>query len=233
MNGHAYTAPVRAAQTVDRPRRLSGTPLGALSIAALCVLAMTAVWALAALVPAVHLKDAVVLYRFTTLEHPGVDTVAEFLLRLLAPGVFVLWGIALVAVALAEHRPRTALAVAVVLMLAPFSADLLKPLLAHHHDRVGGVSIGAASWPSGHATAAAALAMCAVLVAPPALRRLVALAGAVFVLAVDVSLLVLAWHMPSDVLGGMLLASLWMALAVAVLRAWDRVARPSSPTARA
>jgi membrane-associated phospholipid phosphatase len=32
----------------------------------------------------------------------------------------------------------------------------------------------------------------------------------------------LAWHMPSDVLGGYLVASLWMALAVAALRGADR-----------
>ena len=30
----------------------------------------------------------------------------------------------------------------------------LKPLLAHSHDQVGYVHIGAASWPSGHSTAA-------------------------------------------------------------------------------
>jgi len=34
--------------------------------------------------------------------------------------------------------------------------------------------------------------------------------------------LILAWHMPSDVLGGYLVAALWTALAVAALRAADR-----------
>lgn len=228
MDGHAYTAPSGAAQTLNRQDSRGASPLAPLSVAALCVAAMAAVWALAAFVPAVHIKDAEALYKFTTLAHPGVDKVGEFLLRLLAPGVFILWGIALVAVAIAERRPRTALAVTAMLTLGPLSADLLKPLLAHSHDRVGGVSIGPASWPSGHATAAGVLAVSAVLVAPPALRRAVALAGGVFVLAVDLSLLVLAWHMPSDVLGGILLAGLWMALAVAALRASERV-RPRRP----
>jgi len=40
--------------------------------------------------------------------------------------------------------------------------------------------------------------------------------------AVGVALLVLAWHMPSDVVGGYLLATLWAALAFASLRAFDR-----------
>src|SRR5437899_12818102 len=101
--------------------------------------------------------------------------------------------------------------------LAPLSAELLKPLLAHPHDQIGPTHITNASWPSGHATAALALAWCALLVAPPASRRLVAALGAAFAVAVGVALLVLAWHMPSDVVGGYLLATLWAALAFAVL----------------
>jgi membrane-associated phospholipid phosphatase len=46
--------------------------------------------------------------------------------------------------------------------------------------------------------------------------------GAVFALMVGCALLILAWHMPSDVLGGYLTAALWMALAVAGLRAAER-----------
>jgi membrane-associated phospholipid phosphatase len=44
----------------------------------------------------------------------------------------------------------------------------------------------------------------------------------VFSIAVGCYLLILSWHMPSDVLGGFLVATLWMALAVAVLRAAER-----------
>ena len=225
MSGHAYGAPARSARARP-PGTDEGSPLSALAVAAACVLALAAVWAVAELIPAVQSKDAVTLYEFTTLSRPGVDSAAEFLLHLLDPALFVLWGIALVAVALAEERPRAAVAVAVVLALAPFSADLLKPLLAHKHDHVGGAVIGAASWPSGHSTAATALAMCAALVAPPRLRRPVMALGALFVLAVGISLLVLAWHMPSDVVGGILLSTLWMALAVAALRTSERL-RPT------
>ena len=111
---------------------------------------------------------------------------------------------------------------ALVLSLAPLTAETLKPLLAHPHVQIGLAHIDAASWPSGHATAAAALVLCAVLVVPARLRPLVTGLGVAFAAAVGCSLLILAWHMPSDVLGGYLVASLWMALAVAALRATDR-----------
>ena len=41
-------------------------------------------------------------------------------------------------------------------------------------------------------------------------------------LAVGAALLIRVWHMPSDVLGGWLLGTLWIALAVAGLRACER-----------
>ena len=59
-----------------------------------------------------------------------------------------------------------------------------------------------------------------------ALASGVAVVAGAYVLAASVALLVLAWHMPSDVLGGILLASLWMALAVAGLRASERAFPP-------
>jgi membrane-associated phospholipid phosphatase len=229
MSGHAVTAEVRPARRFERSVPATPGPLSALGIAGLCLLGLAVIWVVAELIPAVQLKDATALYRFTTLDRPGINGPAEFLLHLLDPALFVLWAIALIAVAIAGERPRSALAVAVVLALAPFSADLLKPLLAHPHDHVGGQVIGAASWPSGHSTAATALVLCAVLVAPPRLRRAVALLGMLFVIAVGAALLILAWHMPSDVLGGILLAGLWMALAVAALRASERVRRPRRP----
>jgi membrane-associated phospholipid phosphatase len=194
----------------------------ALRIAGLCLLAMALLWVVAELVPPVRLRDAVLLRDFTHLEGPRVDSVGNFLLKLLEPLLFTIWGTALVLVAIARDRPRVALAVAVVMGFAPLTADRLKPLLAHPHARAGAIHLGPASWPSGHSTAALALVLCAVLVAPPRLRGIVAVLGAVFALAVGCALLILAWHMPSDVLGGYLMAALWMALAVAGLRAAER-----------
>ena len=81
-----------------------------------------------------------------------------------------------------------------------------------------GGQIEAASWPSGHGTAAMTLALCAVLVSPPAWRAGVALVGLACTVALAYATLALTWHYPSDVLAGFLVAGLWVALAIAVLR---------------
>ncbi len=189
-------------------------------------------WALAALVPATHVKDAVALYDFTRLDRPAVEAPARLLLDLLEPAFFVVWGIALLAIALSDGRRRVALAVVLVLSLAPASAELLKPLLAHPHAEVVPLYITGASWPSGHATAATALLWCVLLVAPSNRRRSLALLGVVLLAAVGCALLILAWHMPSDVIGGYMLGTLWFALALVGLRASRRAPAPySSPPA--
>lgn len=233
MSEHAYSVGAVSRRRVA-PRAEPPRAVGALGVAGLCVLALALVWVIAELVPAVQVKDAVALHDFTLLSRPRVDGPALFLLHLLDPLQFVLWGVALVAIAFARERARVALAVAAVMALAPLTAELLKPLLAHPHVQIGPTHIGSASWPSGHSAAALALAFSAALVAPPRLRALVASVGVLFAAAVGCALLILAWHMPSDVLGGYLVATLWTALAVSALRAanrrWPTRERPG-PTA--
>jgi membrane-associated phospholipid phosphatase len=215
-------------------RELGGRPGNgwALRAAGLCLVGMAATWTLAELVPAVHLRDAVLLNDFTRLQRPGVDALAKDLLHLLDPLLYTVWALLLVAVALLRRRPRVALAVAVVALATPGLAELLKPLLAHPHDSVGWEWIGPASWPSGHATAAMTLVLCALLVAPHRLRPVVAALGCAVAVAVGCSLLILAWHMPSDVLGGYLLAALCVSLTVAAMGPnWDRPRGRRDPTA--
>jgi undecaprenyl-diphosphatase len=200
----------------------------ALLLAGACIFGLALTWLFAALVPPTHVRDAVVLYDFTRLDRPFVEAPAKALLDLLEPAFFVIWGLGLVLIAYSHGRSRVALVVALVLGLAPLSAELIKPLAAHTHAQVVPLYIKSASWPSGHATAATILAWCAVLVAPASLRRVVALLGVVFVIAVGCALLILAWHMPSDVLGGYLLGTLWFALALAVVRARRVGPRPQA-----
>jgi membrane-associated phospholipid phosphatase len=228
MIGHAYTASAVPARPRVRPPERS-RPASALGVAGLCVAALALVWAVAEHVTAAQLRDAAALRDFTMLSRPSIDRPANFLVHLLEPRLFILWGIALVALALARERPRVAVAVTAVMALAPLTSEKLKPLLAHEHLQAGAVHIGAASWPSGHSTAALALVLSAVLVAPARLRPLVASVGALYAAAVGCALLILAWHMPSDVLGGYLVAIFWTALAVAALRAADQ-RWPHQPT---
>jgi membrane-associated phospholipid phosphatase len=192
-------------------------PSTALRYAALCVLGLAATWVAASLVPVSHAQDAIALKDFTELSHPSVDLVANAILALLNPALYTLWAIAILALALVRGRPRVALALAVVLPLAPLSTEVLKPLLAHPHLHFGGPVVGAASWPSGHSTAAMTLVLGAVLASPRQARVRVAALGSAFAIAAGFSLLVLAWHLPSDVFGGYLLAALWSSLAIAAL----------------
>lgn len=231
MSEHVYAAGAiarhqTAGQRANGPRR--GKRPGAassLGVAALCLFGMAATWSASALVARVRFKDAVALHDFKLLSRPHVDAVAHALLSVLEPVPFTVLAVVLVALALGRRRPRLAVAVGLVMALAPLSCELLKPLLAHAHAQVAGTHVAAASWPSGHATAATVLALCALLVAPRRLRPAVAAIGGLYTLAVGCSLLILAWHMPSDVVGGYLLGALWVAVAVAVLRA-RRFARP-------
>jgi membrane-associated phospholipid phosphatase len=171
----------------------------------------------------VHAKDGVVLGHFLALQrHATIDSVAQVLPHLLNPLLFIVCGIAFVLVAISRERPRVALAVALIMALGPLSAELLKPLLAHPHVQVGFTRIGASSYPSGHSTAAGVLAMSAVLVAAPRWRPAIAAFAAAFMLAIGAALLIRAWHMPSDVLGGWLLSLMWVSLAVAALRLGER-----------
>lgn len=192
--------------------------LPALLLAATCGAALALTWVFAALVEPTHVRDATALYDLTRFDRPVVEVPAKVLLGLLEPGFYIAWALALVVLAVCRGRPYLALAVGLVSALAPLSAELLKPLLAHPHAEVAPLYINSASWPSGHASAAMALLWCALLVAPARLRPAVAVLGVAFLAAVAFSLLILAWHMPSDVIGGYTLATLWAALAVAGLR---------------
>jgi membrane-associated phospholipid phosphatase len=194
-----------------------------LLLAALCVLALALVWGVAAHVHDVRVADARLLHDFTLIENGRINSAAQKLLSLLNPAQFVIWALAIVLFALARERPRLALAIVFVVTLGPFTAELLKPLLAVSHVSIGeDRPIGAASWPSGHATAATVLALSAVLVTPSRWRSLALALAAAFMLAVGASLLIRAWHMPSDVLGGYLLGTFWTALALAAIRASER-----------
>jgi len=155
--------------------------------------------------------------------HPRVDALANWIAGAATPTTYLLIATVLAAVAVARRLPRLACAVPVAMAGAVASADLLKIIVAQVRD---GNLIGSASWPSGHATAAMAVGLCAVVVSPVALRPLAALLGGAVAVSVSYSILVLAWHFPSDIVGGFLVAALWVSLMLAVL-SWAERVRPS------
>ena len=113
------------------------------------------------------------------------------------------------------------MAVAIPLLFVATGAttESLKHLLATQRfdEWLGHAQIGAASWPSGHSTAAMTMALCAVIAAPPRLRPTVAAVGGAFAVAVAYAILTLGWHFPSDVFGGYLVAATYVLLAVSAI----------------
>jgi membrane-associated phospholipid phosphatase len=200
--------------------RVTRRPTIPLLIALACALAMGVIALLALGSPGVHERDAALLHGFVALDRPAVHDAVDLVAHLADPAPYALAGLALAGVALLRGLRRRAVAVTALLVVAGASTQAVKQLLAQPRFEawLGAQQVGEASWPSGHATAAMTLALCAVLVAPPALRLAVALAGAAFAAGVGYAVLVLAWHFPSDVLGAYLMAAMWTALAVAALR---------------
>jgi membrane-associated phospholipid phosphatase len=192
----------------------------ALAAAAACGLGLVAVAVLALAVHAGHERDAAVLHGFAGLYRPTVDSEIEVTARLADPLPYALVGLLCVAVALARRRTWRAVAVVAVLVGTGVTGQALKHLLAQprYADWLRFAQIDEASWPSGHATAAMTLALCAVMVSPPAWRIVTALVGGAASVALAYATLALAWHYPSDVLSGFLLAGLWVSLALAVLQ---------------
>jgi hypothetical protein len=82
--------------------------------------------------------------------------------------------------------------------------------------------MGAELWPSGHTTGAMTLALCLVLIVPRRLRPLAAAVGGCFAVAVVYSLMVLGWHLPSDSVAGLLVATSWTFLTLAAARVAER-----------
>jgi membrane-associated phospholipid phosphatase len=195
-------------------------PTVPLLFALACFLAFALTGLLALASPGVHERDAAVLHGFVALDRPGVHHAVVVLAHLADPLPYAAAGLVLVLVALMRGLRWRAGAVVMLLLVTGASTQIVKHLLARPRFEVwlGSDQIGPAAWPSGHATAAMTLALCAVLVAPPALRLAVAVCGGAFAAGVGYTLLVLGWHFPSDVLGGFLMAGGWTALAVAFLR---------------
>jgi len=198
------------------------------ALAALLALALTGVLALAS--PAAHERDAALLRGFIALDRPRAHDAVLVLAHLANPLPYLVAGGALIGWALLRGLRWRAGAVAALLILTGASTQVLKHLVvqSRFEASLGVNQVGGASWPSGHSTAAMTLALCAVLVAPAALRPVVAVLGGAFAAGVGYAVLVLAWHFPSDVLGGFLMAGTWTALAVAALRVVEPRREPAT-----
>lgn len=202
------------------PRRASLALLGA--AAGVVLLLLT--WYAAFHIGFIERADGRILNGFAGISRPRIDSITNRIATLCDPKPYVYFAAVPVLVALLRRRFGRALAIAGILLGANLTTQLLKPLLANPRTGVLGShpNVALASWPSGHATAAMSLALCAVLAASPRWRPRIAALGAAFAVVVSYSFLELGWHYPSDVLGGFLVAVTWTLIGVAAIFALDR-----------
>ncbi|HTT95943.1 MAG TPA: phosphatase PAP2 family protein [Solirubrobacterales bacterium] len=125
------------------------------------------------------------------------------------------------ALGLGFGRRREALAAIAVVAGANVTTQVLKVVLEHARTKAFEHEISmpwSTSFPSGHTTAAASIAVALLLVVPTGYRLLAAGVGAALTGAVGLSVVILGWHYPSDVLGALLVVATWGLCAVAYLR---------------
>jgi membrane-associated phospholipid phosphatase len=196
-----------------------------LVLALLCAAALAVTGVLAKVVPITQHSDAQTLNGFVGLNGPRLTPFLDHVAHFGDPAPYALTGLVLALAALVRGRWRVALAIPLVFVFSGATAESLKQLVASPRidEWLGSKPhIAAASWPSGHATAAMTMALCAVLAAPPRLRPTVAAVGGAFAIAVAYAILTLGWHFPSDVLGGYLVAALFALLATSLLAGLER-----------
>jgi membrane-associated phospholipid phosphatase len=160
------------------------------------------------------------------LDDPGTVGLAWSALGTLNLAVAVIATAGLAGIAFAVGRPLLAAGVVVTIAGANLTTQVLKDVVLERPNLVGSEAYAYGnSFPSGHVTLAASLALAALLVAPRRLRSFVALAGAVYVSVVGMSTLTAGWHRLADALGAILVALAWAGLVAALVVA----ARGSMP----
>jgi membrane-associated phospholipid phosphatase len=186
-----------------------------------CLLALTVVASLAYGSDSLQRFDARILHRLASQRDAALGDAARLIAHLgdPVPQLLLLAGACLLA--LRRRRPERAIAAAILVAGANLTTQVLKAALAHPRLQpiLGYYQVGETAFPSGHATAMAAIAYAYLLVVPRSWRTMTAAVGAVLVITVGGSVVVLHRHYPSDVLGGLLVASAWFFATVAALRA--------------
>jgi membrane-associated phospholipid phosphatase len=202
--------------SILRERLAAIRPLPA---AAACMLAFAAIVALAYGWDPAHRLDARGLWGIERLGDQIPSSITNAIVHLgdVLPVAFLT--LLLVATGLARARPLQAAAALALVVGAGLASQVLKLLLAHprYSPLLDTDQVHAEALPSGHATVALALVLAGLIVAPPAWRGAVAVAGGAFALAMGFGVVALRWHYPSDVACGFLLASAAYCVAVGFL----------------
>jgi hypothetical protein len=144
-----------------------------------------------------------------------VKAVGERALRTIDIGSIGVALLGVVAAALVRRRLVRAAASVAVVVLSVGTAEALKHGLPHVPH---GVPVGRGwSFPSGHSSIAVSLGLALVVAVPSVLRPSAAVFGAAYAAGIGLSLVVLGWHYPSDVIGSFFICGFWACVILALL----------------
>ena len=152
--------------------------------------------------------------------------VAERVLDVVSVGFMAVVLVAAMVIAALRRRWSLAIQVAVLMIGANLTTQLLKNFVLYRPD-LGVEADYGNTLPSGHTTAAASVSAALLLVVPPRVRPWAAVLGAGYTTATGVSTLIGQWHRPSDVVAAVLVVLAWTAIAcamVALTPAWPSTA---------
>jgi membrane-associated phospholipid phosphatase len=185
-----------------------------------CTAGLVAVALLAYGSDSVQRLDATVLARFVNGSGPHSNSLASAITVLGDPPALLLMLALACGIGWVRGRPRGIIAAIAVVAGANLTTQIFKLALAHPHARqlLGADQLEWDGFPSGHETAAASVAIAFAFVVPARLLPAVATLGTCLVAAMGWSVLVLNWHYPSDVVGGILVAGAWGFAVLASIR---------------
>lgn len=157
---------------------------------------------------------------------PDAVRAAEDVLRTLSRATLAAGGIAVVLLALVQRREGLALVAAGTILGANVTTQLLKSALLERTDLLDSLFYALPnSFPSGHVTAAASVAVALVIVLPPLLRSPTIIVASIAVAIAGASTMLAGWHRMSDVIGGTFVAAAWGSALTAIL-VWQRGVAP-------
>lgn len=185
-----------------------------------CTGGLTTVALLAYGSDSVQRLDTSVLARFVNESGPHSNSLASAITVLGDPPALLLMLLLACAVGWARGRPRSVIAAIAVVAGANLTTQIFKLALAHPHARqlLGADQLEWDGFPSGHETAAVSIGIAFAFVVSPRLLPAAAALGACLAAAMGWAVLVLNWHYPSDVVGGILVAGAWGFAVLASIR---------------
>lgn len=157
---------------------------------------------------------------------PDAVRAAEEILRTSSRVAIAAGGVSVVALALLQRREALALVAGGTVVMANLTTQVLKSFVLDRSNLLDDLFyVLPNSFPSGHVTAVASVAVALLLVLPPILRSPTVLLASLTVALVGASTILAGWHRMADAIGGVFVATAWGAGLGAVL-VWRRGVDP-------